>query len=120
MKKLLLLFIALFTITINSVSAQTVYITKTGQKYHADGCRYLSRSKYSVDLKEAIERGYEACSVCKPQTIVTSSAQKKVTSSNNENKNAASVQCAASTKAGTRCKRMTKSPNGFCWQHGGN
>ena len=30
------------------------------------------------------------------------------------------VQCQATTKKGTRCKRMTKSSNGFCWQHSGN
>jgi endonuclease G len=30
------------------------------------------------------------------------------------------VQCGAATKAGDRCKRMTKSPNGNCWQHGGD
>ncbi len=30
------------------------------------------------------------------------------------------VQCGAATKAGARCTRMTKSPNGNCWQHGGD
>lgn len=29
-------------------------------------------------------------------------------------------QCSAITKKGTRCKRMTSSPNGKCWQHGGD
>ena len=31
-----------------------------------------------------------------------------------------SVQCSGQTQAGARCKRMTKSPNGRCYQHGGN
>jgi endonuclease YncB( thermonuclease family) len=31
-----------------------------------------------------------------------------------------SVQCRATTKRGYQCKRMTRSPNGLCWQHGGN
>jgi endonuclease YncB( thermonuclease family) len=31
-----------------------------------------------------------------------------------------SVQCAATTKRGYRCKRMTRNSNGYCWQHGGN
>lgn len=35
-------------------------------------------------------------------------------------KNANKVQCSATTKKGTRCSRMTLSPNGLCWQHGGN
>jgi hypothetical protein len=47
----------------------TVYITRTGEKYHRDGCRYLSRSKIPVSLKEAVSRGYGPCSVCKPPTI---------------------------------------------------
>ncbi|PKP22537.1 MAG: DNA/RNA endonuclease [Bacteroidetes bacterium HGW-Bacteroidetes-21] len=31
-----------------------------------------------------------------------------------------SVQCSQITKNGTRCKRKTTSPNGKCYQHGGN
>lgn len=33
---------------------------------------------------------------------------------------ATSVQCSGTTKSGTRCKHMTYSPNGRCFQHGGN
>ncbi|WP_423149722.1 hypothetical protein [Rubrolithibacter danxiaensis] len=44
----------------------TVYVTKTGSKYHRDGCRYLSKSKISISKKEAIKDGYEPCKVCKP------------------------------------------------------
>ena len=43
----------------------TVFVTKTGEKYHRDGCRYLSRSKIAMSLKEAATR-YGPCSVCKP------------------------------------------------------
>ena len=45
---------------------QTVYITKTGKKYHRDGCRYLSQSKIPTTLKDAKANGYTACSVCRP------------------------------------------------------
>jgi competence protein ComEC len=45
---------------------QTVYITKTGKKYHTATCRYLSRSKIPVSLKDAKANGYSACSVCRP------------------------------------------------------
>ena len=45
---------------------QTVYITKTGKKYHRDGCRYLSHSKIPISLKDAKANGYTACSVCRP------------------------------------------------------
>lgn len=46
----------------------TVYITKTGKKYHRDGCRYLSRSKISLSLSDAHNQGYAPCSVCNPPT----------------------------------------------------
>ena len=44
----------------------TVYITRTGKKYHRDGCRYLSQSKIKTTLKEAKPNGYTPCKVCHP------------------------------------------------------
>jgi biopolymer transport protein ExbD len=44
----------------------TVYVTKTGEKYHRDGCSSLRKSKFAVSLKEAMARGYGACKNCKP------------------------------------------------------
>jgi len=43
-----------------------VYITRTGEKYHQSGCRYLSKSKIEISKKEAVKNGYTACKVCKP------------------------------------------------------
>lgn len=43
----------------------TVYITKTGAKYHSSGCRYLAKSSIPISLKEAKAR-YSPCSVCNP------------------------------------------------------
>ena len=43
----------------------TVYITKTGAKYHRDGCRYLSKSRIPISLSDA-KSGYDPCSVCNP------------------------------------------------------
>ena len=43
----------------------TVYVTKTGEKYHSDGCRYLSQSKIIIEL-EAAKQKYDPCSVCSP------------------------------------------------------
>lgn len=48
----------------NTSSSRTVYITKTGDKYHASGCRYLKKSKIAIDLADAKAQGYTACSVC--------------------------------------------------------
>jgi len=42
----------------------TVYVTKTGKKYHAAGCRYLSKSCIPISLNDAISQGYTPCSVC--------------------------------------------------------
>ena len=47
----------------------TVYITKTGEKYHRDGCSSLRRSKFAVSLKDAVARGFEACKNCRPPTL---------------------------------------------------
>ena len=43
----------------------TVYITKTGRKYHAEGCEFLSKSKIAIPLDEARAK-YDPCSVCHP------------------------------------------------------
>lgn len=43
----------------------TVYLTRTGTKYHRAGCRHLSRSMIPVPLSEA-KRSHSPCSVCKP------------------------------------------------------
>jgi micrococcal nuclease len=43
----------------------TVYVTRTGAKYHRDGCRYLSRSRIPMSLSDA-KQSYSACSICRP------------------------------------------------------
>ena len=43
----------------------TVYVTRTGKKYHRGNCRYLRRSKIAISLDDAKTR-YSPCSVCKP------------------------------------------------------
>jgi hypothetical protein len=37
-------------------AAITIYVTRTGQKYHRDGCRYVARSRIPMSLKEATKR----------------------------------------------------------------
>lgn len=43
-----------------------VYITRTGEKYHRENCRYLRLSKIPVELTDEIKSSYEPCKVCKP------------------------------------------------------
>jgi len=66
-----LLILALITITLFAEDSDEfneiiVFITNTGTKYHRETCNSLRRSKIPVTLEQAIERGYEACRICKP------------------------------------------------------
>ncbi|PHV71926.1 MBL fold hydrolase [Sporanaerobium hydrogeniformans] len=56
------------TITQNNTTTtdSTVYITKTGKKYHKDGCSSLSSSKIKSTVKDAKAKGLTPCDKCKP------------------------------------------------------
>lgn len=108
------------------LSAQTVCITKSGEKYHKSSCKYLKYSKKEITLKKAIELGYKACSVCRPtqkSEELSSTTKNKITSNKSKkttketSKKVESVQCSGKTNSGSRCKRMTKNSNGRCYQH---
>ena len=45
--------------------SETVYITRTGKKFHKDGCQYLRQSKIPIKRSDAVAK-YGACSVCRP------------------------------------------------------
>ena len=47
------------------VSEERVFVTRTGKKYHREGCNSLRRSKIPISLAEAKER-YTACGRCNP------------------------------------------------------
>ncbi|MGH9870540.1 MAG: thermonuclease family protein [Candidatus Polarisedimenticolia bacterium] len=89
---------------------ETVYVTKSGTKYHRSGCRHLSKSQVPLPLKDAAAR-YSPCSVCSPPTSSISSA-KPATSK------PSAMRCAATTKKGTRCSRNAAAGSAYCWQHG--
>lgn len=52
------------TSSASDTQSVTVYVTRTGEKYHRSGCRYLSNSKIPISLSNARASGYTACSVC--------------------------------------------------------
>jgi hypothetical protein len=52
--------------------AQTVYVTRTGKRYHRDGCRYLASSRIAMSLKDAEAKGYTPCKVCHPRVMIES------------------------------------------------
>jgi endonuclease YncB( thermonuclease family) len=47
------------------VEEETVYVTRTGSKYHRSGCRYLRSSAIPMSLSRAKE-SYSPCSICNP------------------------------------------------------
>lgn len=101
--------------------AQSVYVTKTGKKYHNENCSSLSSSKISIDLSEAIDKGYTPCKKCKPDEKLKGNTQNSTTPPKEQqvksNSNVTSQQCEAITKSGTRCKRKAQTGSKFCWQH---
>ncbi len=53
-------------ITIPKVSDIMVFIARSGDKYHRDGCKFLGKGKTAITLAEAKENGYLPCPVCNP------------------------------------------------------
>lgn len=43
-----------------------VYVTKSGKKYHKDGCQFLKSSKIMISLEQAVQEGLTPCSKCFP------------------------------------------------------
>lgn len=124
MKKLRLILYIVAIAWSSNVLAQTVYTTKTGEKYHKSSCRYLKYSKKELTIDKAKSLGYSACSVCKPtkdntETSTNATANAIVPKEKSEapSKNAVATQCTGKTQAGKRCKRKTKNASGRCYQH---
>jgi hypothetical protein len=42
----------------------TVYITRTGKRYHRAGCHYLHHGAVAMTREEALKRGLTPCHVC--------------------------------------------------------
>ena len=118
MKLILSLIFSLSLVGSSYISAQTVFITKTGSKYHTSSCRYLHSSKIETDCSDLSSK-YSACSVCDPScsTSSTSSSSSSTSSSSTSSSTSTATQCSASTQAGNRCKRKTTNSSGKCWQH---
>lgn len=123
--KILLISIFLWACQPPETTAQTVYVTKTGSKYHTESCRYLKYSKYAISLSNALAQGYDACLVCRPPHKVTGDTQgtdstqvTPIPTPAPQNDTIIYRQCSAIAKStGKRCKRITKNISGKCWQH---
>ena len=71
MKRLILSFlsvllcVSLFApVGVMAADNDVVYVTNTGSKYHAAGCRSLRKSKRAITLAQAKQAGYTPCSIC--------------------------------------------------------
>ena len=60
--------LVLASVLLVRAQSETVYVTRTGEKYHRGSCRYLSRSKIPMPLTDAVKL-YEPCSVCRPPAL---------------------------------------------------
>lgn len=107
------------------LQAQTVYVTKTGGKYHKESCRY-SKTGWSSGLAAAKKKGLTACLVCKPSSTETgeskplplsSGSSKTEPTKETKSIQTYSSQCRATTKAGIRCSRKSADGSSYCWQH---
>ena len=101
---------------------QLVYVTRTGTKYHREGCRFLARSQIPIALKNVGSHG--PCSVCKPPTLRDSAARTSTTPSASPaappsapTQPASDGRCQATTKKGTQCSRRAQAGSSYCWQH---
>ena len=106
----------IFLLLIFSVgfSAQTVYKTPSGSKYHLSNCRMVKNVSAAVSVSHAQQQGLSPCKICRPSFtpgLGIMSTSKKPAGINSGNR------CPAITKAGTRCKRNTRIGNNFCFQH---
>jgi len=98
-----------------SASNQSVYVTRTGTKYHRAGCSSLSKSMIPMSLAEAAAR-CGPCSRCRPPTLAS-----PVTSTGPISSGMATGtedgRCQAKTQKGTHCSRRASPGSGYCWQH---
>ena len=100
MKKIFILsFFLFFGLAIKGFS-QTVYASDKGEKYHTADCKNSGEAK-DMTLAAAKKANKTACGICKPD----------------EHFKDKTAQCSGKTADGTRCKRMTGSKEGKCFQH---
>ena len=60
-------FLLLFSLMSHFVSAQTVYVSEKGKKYHKKNCAIVNEGKKGMELAEAKKAGYTPCASCKPE-----------------------------------------------------
>ena len=93
-----------------AAKTSTVYITKTGARYHLDGCRHL-HSRIPVSLALAVKQGYTPCKVCRPGTVTREAAKPQASKPDEK-----ADSCKALFRDGSRCKDPVEK-RGYCDRH---
>lgn len=115
--------ISLFAILTLAVNVQSkkleVYHTKKGERYHKKDCRIIKqKDTLKISLVEAKKKGLQPCRVCHPiKKSDVVQEKKSINKTKISSKKKVATRCTGITKKGARCKRMTKSADGTCWQH---
>lgn len=107
MKRLILLFVFLTFYAGKTVSAQTVYATKSGTKYHTKDCRYAQQSGYPLSMDEAKAKGLSPCGVCHPDAHQASPDSNPGSSLQQQTSAGDSEIKVYITKSGTKYHRAT-------------
>ena len=71
------ILIAFFILTGSKISAQTVFITETGKKYHSKNCSLAKKEGKAISLAEAKKQGYTPCVACGADKIVEKKEKKQ-------------------------------------------
>jgi methylphosphotriester-DNA--protein-cysteine methyltransferase len=87
MKKQFVFLTLLLTMLTSGLVAQTVFVTKTGKKYHDKNCIHLSKSSIAISLEDAVAKGYTACKNCMPESTNKTTPKDTVKTVNKEVKN---------------------------------
>ena len=96
-----------------SATSQDIYKTPSGTKYHLASCRMVENTSEKITGNEAQKLGLQPCKICKPDKLSLS----VMNSASTAHGQGETVQCKGVTKAGSRCKHMTRIANGYCSQH---
>ncbi|MFZ4707845.1 MAG: DNA/RNA non-specific endonuclease, partial [Bacteroidales bacterium] len=81
-------------------------------------CKGTTKSGNRCNNNTLDPSGY--CHLHIPQQSIEQNNSNTQTAPSKSGHKSTTVQCSGTTKAGTRCKHMTSSLNGHCYQHGGN
>ncbi len=113
MKQFILLLLTIFPLYF--LTAQNVFKTPSGKKYHLANCRMVKNVSEQITIKQGEQLGLTPCKICQPVSNFDNSNNSLTKAAQGTNKN--TEQCKGLTKAGTRCKHMTNIGNGYCFQH---